>query len=323
MEQIKLAENLSRFRRERGMTQEQLAEKCNVSRQAVAKWESGAALPDIYKLVELSEHLDVTTDELLFESPNRKDILTIGASMAEQLRDMAKTSEMYRNLVENIVNIEGKMVQVGEAISKSVVSLHEKVDLKRQEESEEAGLEPDFTFDQDPDFRDAMALARLAKEIEPKSAELACYVYEQAAIRGSIWAGFDALRLFRKILDECIICEEYEEVDCIISELIGLFHTLSKNLKKIQEEAEIEEGQKVFLYYKFLGDDLYIDYYEEMEEEIDKLPHISLKEKYGSWLKKGGEVKEEGKEEASEKNEEEGEEKEREKEVEETESPIG
>lgn len=39
--------NLKIYRRESGLTQEQVAEKLNVSRQAVAKWENGDTLPDI------------------------------------------------------------------------------------------------------------------------------------------------------------------------------------------------------------------------------------------------------------------------------------
>ena len=46
------------------MTQEQLAEKMDVSRQAVAKWESGEAVPELEKLLQLTELLQVTLDEL-------------------------------------------------------------------------------------------------------------------------------------------------------------------------------------------------------------------------------------------------------------------
>lgn len=42
--------NLKLFRKQNGFTQEEVAEKLNVSRQAVAKWESGETVPDIGKL---------------------------------------------------------------------------------------------------------------------------------------------------------------------------------------------------------------------------------------------------------------------------------
>ena len=57
-------ENLTRVRKARGITQEELAVKLNVSRQAVSKWETGESLPDLYKLALLAEALGVTTDAL-------------------------------------------------------------------------------------------------------------------------------------------------------------------------------------------------------------------------------------------------------------------
>ena len=62
-------ENLIRARKARGMTQEELAAKLNVSRQAVSKWETGESLPDLYKLAALADELGVSTDELCGREP--------------------------------------------------------------------------------------------------------------------------------------------------------------------------------------------------------------------------------------------------------------
>ena len=62
---MNIAEKISRLRRQRGWSQEELAERMNVSRQAVSKWESTQSSPDLEKLVQLSELFGVTTDELL------------------------------------------------------------------------------------------------------------------------------------------------------------------------------------------------------------------------------------------------------------------
>ena len=62
-------ENLIRARKARGMTQEELAAKRNVSRQAVSKWETGDSLPDLYKLAALADELGVSTDELCGREP--------------------------------------------------------------------------------------------------------------------------------------------------------------------------------------------------------------------------------------------------------------
>ena len=61
---MKFNEKLQALRKKRGITQEELSEKLNVSRQAVAKWESGQAVPDLEKLVGLSNVFHVTIDYL-------------------------------------------------------------------------------------------------------------------------------------------------------------------------------------------------------------------------------------------------------------------
>lgn len=62
---MNLPEKLYELRKSAGLSQEELAEKLGVSRQAVSKWESGAALPELAKLGELSRIFGVSVDELL------------------------------------------------------------------------------------------------------------------------------------------------------------------------------------------------------------------------------------------------------------------
>ncbi len=62
---MELYEKLYELRRASGMSQEELAEKLGVSRQAVSKWESGATQPELSKLIELSKLYNVSVDELL------------------------------------------------------------------------------------------------------------------------------------------------------------------------------------------------------------------------------------------------------------------
>lgn len=57
--------NLKLFRKKYGYTQEQIAERIGVSRQAVAKWEKGEALPDIENIVALADIYEVTIDSLV------------------------------------------------------------------------------------------------------------------------------------------------------------------------------------------------------------------------------------------------------------------
>ena len=62
---MKFNENLKYLRKREGMTQEDLAEKLNVSRQSVTKWESGQALPDIEKVKEIAYMFSVSVDALI------------------------------------------------------------------------------------------------------------------------------------------------------------------------------------------------------------------------------------------------------------------
>ena len=55
------------LRKNKGLTQEELAEKLNVSRAAVAKWESGQSYPDISNLIQISDLMNVTVDYLVRE----------------------------------------------------------------------------------------------------------------------------------------------------------------------------------------------------------------------------------------------------------------
>lgn len=62
---MKFNENLKYLRKQYGLTQEQLAEQLNVSRQAITKWESGQSLPDIENLKEISYIFSVSIDSLI------------------------------------------------------------------------------------------------------------------------------------------------------------------------------------------------------------------------------------------------------------------
>jgi transcriptional regulator with XRE-family HTH domain len=62
---MSIEERLQTLRRAKGLSQEQLAEVLGVSRQAVSKWESGQSLPEIEKLIAMSELFEVSIDHIL------------------------------------------------------------------------------------------------------------------------------------------------------------------------------------------------------------------------------------------------------------------
>ncbi len=63
--EMKLAENIRRLRKERSLTQEQLAEVLMVTAGAVYKWEAGLSVPDIALIVEMADFFDTSVDALL------------------------------------------------------------------------------------------------------------------------------------------------------------------------------------------------------------------------------------------------------------------
>ena len=62
---MKLSEKILKLRKQNGLSQEELASKLNVSRQAVSRWELGSALPDASNILQLSKLFGVTADYLL------------------------------------------------------------------------------------------------------------------------------------------------------------------------------------------------------------------------------------------------------------------
>lgn len=67
-----LSEKLYKLRKNSGLSQEQLAEQLNVSRQAISKWESGTAVPESEKLITISNYFGVSVDYLLRDDEEDK-----------------------------------------------------------------------------------------------------------------------------------------------------------------------------------------------------------------------------------------------------------
>lgn len=61
---MKLSDKIVRLRKSNGMSQEELADKLGVSRQAISRWEMGTAMPDATNILQLSRLFQVTTGKL-------------------------------------------------------------------------------------------------------------------------------------------------------------------------------------------------------------------------------------------------------------------
>ena len=108
---MKLGQKIAGLRKKSSLPQEALAEKMNVSRQAVSKWESNQSIPDIEKIVDLSELFGVTTDYLLkngtpsFELPGKsseekieKALPAITDQEIDQYLEVAKKAAHFESL---------------------------------------------------------------------------------------------------------------------------------------------------------------------------------------------------------------------------------
>lgn len=65
MNQIEIGKFLQQLRKEKGLTQEQLAERFQIARRTVSRWETGSNLPDLDLLIELSDFYAVDLREIL------------------------------------------------------------------------------------------------------------------------------------------------------------------------------------------------------------------------------------------------------------------
>ena len=70
-----LAEKIIKLRKQQGWSQEELAMKLGISRQSVSKWESTASIPDLDKIIKLSELFGVSTDYLLKDSEDDENVV--------------------------------------------------------------------------------------------------------------------------------------------------------------------------------------------------------------------------------------------------------
>ena len=69
MKEINIARNIARLRREKGLTQEDLANYIGVSKASVSKWETGQSYPDITFLPQLATLFNISIDELMGYEP--------------------------------------------------------------------------------------------------------------------------------------------------------------------------------------------------------------------------------------------------------------
>lgn len=97
-----VGKKIAALRKEKGMTQDDIAEKLNVSPQAVSKWENDISYPDIMLLPKIAQLLDTTVDDLLSSEP-KKETMMVEKSQRKNIDEM---------ILKVIVNSEDGKVKV-------------------------------------------------------------------------------------------------------------------------------------------------------------------------------------------------------------------
>lgn len=99
---MKFGEKLSFLRKKQGMTQLELAEKLDVSRQAVSRWEQGTSEPSTGNLVTIGKLFDVSVDDLVNENIQLQAESTVQVAVAEE---KATDEDKNRHSIAIIIGI--------------------------------------------------------------------------------------------------------------------------------------------------------------------------------------------------------------------------
>ena len=99
----KFSENLKKIRKDNNLSQEQLADELGVSRQAISKWESAVAYPEMDKIITLCDKFNLNIDDLL-----HKDIREVKGE-EESKKKTNKYIEDLLNFITDTINMFSNM----------------------------------------------------------------------------------------------------------------------------------------------------------------------------------------------------------------------
>ena len=103
-----IGETIENLRKQKGMTQSELAEKMNVTDKAVSKWERDLSCPDINTISKLADVLDVSVEELL----------------------KTKKQDYSNNKIKDLINLILKAVAIAMGIGVVVLNILDKIEIK-------------------------------------------------------------------------------------------------------------------------------------------------------------------------------------------------
>lgn len=94
---MKLNENIAKLRKEKGITQEELAVAVGVTNQTVSKWESGRCCPNIDLLPSLASYFEISIDELMGHEPVEKEVIVNSETKSSTDESSPFMDEEYPN----------------------------------------------------------------------------------------------------------------------------------------------------------------------------------------------------------------------------------
>lgn len=99
MDNIHTGKMIAELRKKQGLTQQQLADKLNLSNKTISKWESGNGSPDISNLLVLAEALEISVDELLKGEINTSEPYADSESVKDYLSRKELSAEQKKERV--------------------------------------------------------------------------------------------------------------------------------------------------------------------------------------------------------------------------------
>ena len=119
-------DNIKRYRKEKGYSQEEMAVKLHVVRQTVSKWENGRSVPDAEVLIRIAEILDVSVHDLLGIEMEQDDVKDLTSELARINAVLAEKNEK-ENLVKRASEKRGLILFLSFAAMLAALAIHKPV----------------------------------------------------------------------------------------------------------------------------------------------------------------------------------------------------
>ena len=113
---MKFGDNLRQIRKDKKMSQEQLAEKVNVTRQSVSKWENGESYPEMNNILELCKIFNCKLNELV-----HADMTDISSLDEEIVMNVVKFNEKKQKEVKTLSNVISLIGKIGAIVLKVAI----------------------------------------------------------------------------------------------------------------------------------------------------------------------------------------------------------